>query len=439
MDRVGFISGRIRLLERLLCNAEHIPNSQSSVAGNRIAQMFERVKRQAISLHQAITRSWNCDCRDSHAFKLIISKSPRLCASGQGDTTSEEKPFRIALPCGFVAQEHVFMSQSANNTARWCIAEAALATSFEPHTSVWSQLISTEGPPTQMLLTVPTGNQNQTLHNNGNSSTMLCEPQPTITLSSADSPFHHEPLRLAPDSTHVIQDLCSMLKFQRITSQLGCLFDGKDSYHTLTVVTGEAFGPEIVGQAVSLGHILAQNTRGNVASPPERLKIASAVAHSLLELYPTPWFPPNWDKNDIYFFADDTGQVDFDMPFLPSRNNTPAVPHNIQISRDDRKTLLALGILILELWFGQPLEAQRSWRANFGPDGRETNFTKFNAAAAWQETIGAHGGPIMHRITQRCIYGNFGPTSMNLEDKELIKTVYENVVMELQRLCDVYC
>lgn len=128
--------------------------------------------------------------------------------------------------------------------------------------------------------------------------------------------------------------------------------------------------------------------------------------------------------------------MDLTLPFLISRNNGNVAPR-AQSCRDHQKALVTLGTLILGLWFGQSLEVLHSWRANFGPDGRETEFTKFNAAAAWQETIGAHGGPIMH-ITQRCIYGNFGPTSLSLEDTELIRAVYENVVLKLQRPCEVF-
>ncbi|CCC08096.1 hypothetical protein SMACR_09461 [Sordaria macrospora] len=188
-------------------------------------------------------------------------------------------------------------------------------------------------------------------------------------------------LTLAPDSTHVIHNLCVVLKFRRTTSgtQLCCLFDGNDLYHALAAVSTETSNPEVAG-------------------------------HS---------------------------QVDLTLPFLISRNNGNAAPR-AQSCRDHQKALVALGTLIHGLWFGQPLEAQRSWRANFGPDGRETEFTKFNAAAAWQETIGAHDGPIMHNITQRCIYGNFGPTLLSLEDTELIKAVYENVVLKLQMLCKVF-
>ncbi|KAK1774990.1 hypothetical protein QBC45DRAFT_423430 [Copromyces sp. CBS 386.78] len=437
MDRVTLMSQQIHSLERFLGNAEILQQSRQHYTRNNIVALFERVRRQATSLHRAITRSWICDCRDSHAFKLIISRPSRPSHSGQDNTTSEEKHLRIALPCGSGGQGHMLTPQSASNTARWCIAEAALATSFEPHVSVWSQLISSETASTQMLLTVPPGNQGRRIADNGNSSTLLVLPQPSIVLSSADSPYHHEPLTLAPDSTHIIQDMCSMLKFQRTTSQLGCLFDGSGSYHALTVVSTGTSSPEIVGQAVSLGQILTPTTRGYLALLPERLNIASTIAHSLLELFPSPWFPEIWDKNDIFFFADENQQVNLKMPFLVSRNNRNAVPH-AQRSRDHRKALLALGTLILELWVGQPLELQRSWRANFGPDGRETEFTKFNAAAAWQESIAADGGSILHNITQRCIYGNFGLTSLSLEDTELIKAVYENVVVGLQRLCETF-
>lgn len=110
-----------------------------------------------------------------------------------------------------------------------------------------------------------------------------------------------------------------MLRFPRATRQLGYLFDGTNSYHALVVVPTGTFSPEIVGQAVSQGHILAGSTSEvtGLATVPTvaprfpsraaRPKIALAVAHSLLELFPSPWFPRDWDKNDIYFSVSPDG------------------------------------------------------------------------------------------------------------------------------------
>ncbi|KAJ4401585.1 hypothetical protein N0V85_005499 [Neurospora sp. IMI 360204] len=314
-DRVTFMSQQIHSLKELLDNAEIIQTSRQPYTENSIVALFERVRRQATSLHRAITRSWTCGC-DSHAFKLIIGRPSRPGHSGKDNPTSEEKVLRIALPCGDGAKGDALTSQSASNADRWCIVEAALATTFEPHVSVWSQLKSAEKSSTQMLLTIPSG---------------------------------------------------------------------------------------------------------------------------------------DWDKNNIYFSVNQDGSVNTAMPFLISRNNSactsntkskkdtePAEEPTSHTSRphDHGKILLALGTLILELWFGQPLESQPSWEANFGPNGQETEFTKFNAAATWQRMIADRGGPELHNITRRCIYGNFGLATQSLEDAELIKAVYENVVVELQRVCD---
>ncbi|EAA32616.2 hypothetical protein GE21DRAFT_6576 [Neurospora crassa] len=462
-ERVEFATTQILSLERFFGNAERLRTSRQHIGGSCIAHIFERIRRQATSLHRAITRSWTCDCRDSHVFKLIIGGPFRPDHSGEDNQTLEEKPLRIALPCGDGARGDTLMPQSASNAVRWCIIEAALATTFEPHISVWSQLRSAENPSTQMLLTVPTGQQSGRATINGNSSTMLCQPQPTIVLSSAESAPHHEPPTLAPESTHVIHDLCSMLQFPRTTRQLGYLFDGTNSYHALVVVPTGTSSPEIVGQAVSLGHILAGSpsevtglttavaVATRLPSKAARLKIALTVAHSLLELFPSPWLPGEWDKNDIYFSVSPDGSVNTDVPFLISRNGSartsnaqnqegrePTVERTAYTLRppDHTKILLSLGILILELWFGQSLESQPSWEANFGPNGKEKEFTKFNAAATWQRMVGDDGGPRLHNITHRCVHGNFGLDAQSLQDSELISAVYEKVVMELQHVYD---
>lgn len=103
-----------------------------------------------------------------------------------------------------------------------------------------------------------------------------------------------------------------------------------------------------------------------------------------------------------------------------------------------KSSLLCLGILILELWFNQSIET-RPFRQDFlGPDGCENQYTNFNTAQKWQEQALEEGGLDLHNITRRCIYCAFGAASQDLNDQELRRAVYDEVVEALERLLARY-
>jgi hypothetical protein len=78
--------------------------------------------------------------------------------------------------------------------------------------------------------------------------------------------------------------------------------------------------------------------------------------------------------------------------------------------------------------------ASLSFRKDFvGPDGKENEFTNFNMAQKWQEMTMEEAGPDLHNPTRRC-YCAFGAASQDLEDDELRKAVYDEVVQPLERL-----
>jgi hypothetical protein len=241
----------------------------------------------------------------------------------------------------------------------------------------------------------------------------------------------------ALDDSPIIKDLCHILKHRAETeSYLGYLYDDSGNYHTLKILP-RPIPPKFGDRVVSLGQILCKDN-GVPASVnlslerKDRLCIAFIIANSLLELFPGPWLPDNWDKNNIYFFIDSKGRVMFECPFLVSNTVTIQEPANPRHS----SALLSLGTVILELWFDQPLESQPCWRDSLGPGDIETKFTKLNAAATWQEKIWPDGGRALHDITWRCIRSDFGLGTQSLGDKELVKAVYERVVEELENLLD---
>ena len=63
-----------------------------------------------------------------------------------------------------------------------------------------------------------------------------------------------------------------------------------------------------------------------------------------------------------------------------------------------------------------------------GPDGCETEYTRFNQAQKWQEQALEEGGIDLDNFTRRCNHSAFGAASQNLSYEELRRAVYDEVV-----------
>lgn len=223
--------------------------------------------------------------------------------------------------------------------------------------------------------------------------------------------------------------------------------------------------PAEIQSVITLDMILNQNREGCVTPNEDgngvkkiglprriRLFVALTVAKSVLQLHSGPWLKKDWGKQDICFIHKHDGEVKFDHPLLL----TNVKPHHFSTEetfkedehthlqavvlrqQDSRSSIISLDILILELWFYQSIESSPLRKGFLGPDGNENEFTNFNTVQKWQETALEEGGLDLHNATRRCIYCAFGAASQDLNDKDLQRGIYEEVVQALERLLERY-
>ncbi len=174
-----------------------------------------------------------------------------------------------------------------------------------------------------------------------------------------------------------------------------------------------------------------------------RLAIAVVLAFSMLQLHTGPWLRDDWGKRDIYFLQDPDGFIHTEQPFLtrhfsPYTAETSGSHRERSTFRACSSSLLSLGILILELWFNGRIESLPFRRTYQGPDGLDNEYTEFNTAQKWQEQAMEEAGLDLHNPTRRCIYCAFGSVSQDLEDEELRRAVYSEVIQPLERLLQRY-
>jgi len=182
--------------------------------------------------------------------------------------------------------------------------------------------------------------------------------------------------------TKKIENLCSAISCLDPTSGcLGYLTDGKQEHELHQVL------PDIPVEDtfVSLEEVLLGGTNIRL-SRQQRYKLASVLASSLLQLQTTPWLSDKLNKKSIFFYRQGN-KVVVDHPYIKhsfhsSKEDIP-VPSQVIHRLAVRNSLSNLGILLLELCFGQAIETQDLRKPYLGPDGKAGEYTNYMTARDW--------------------------------------------------------
>ena len=211
---------------------------------------------------------------------------------------------------------------------------------------------------------------------------------------------------------------------------------------------------------ISLGNLLEKQFPFGVptkyhdayrVSKKERLVLAVNLASSLLQLHATPWLSERWTKSDIVFLPPDKNSTEnpvshssrlfnADEPYvsqtfmschLPTADeqaeDTPAPPVHGNLN------LLALGIILLELYFGQSIESKR--QPEDLSNGQANGSTDLNVARRW--LLDSYQRDMSNRYwmaTNHCIHCFFDPMpkSTDLHDEDFRESVYQKIVLPLE-------
>lgn len=131
--------------------------------------------------------------------------------------------------------------------------------------------------------------------------------------------------------------------------------------------------PSNPSTTITLERILHGNNNNHpVLTRRQRYALAVTLASSFLQLAGTPWIKPRWAKSDVVFFRDphDPAALLLERPFVCSdfqdplgvvgepqpAEATPPPRSAKQVQEDTISGLESLGIVLLELCFGRPIE-----------------------------------------------------------------------------------
>ena len=201
-------------------------------------------------------------------------------------------------------------------------------------------------------------------------------------------------------------------------------------------ISGDSWWP------VSLRSVLSGKS-GNVPKfgRTDRIRTAVILASSVLQLPESSWLEPGWMESHLVF-AQGNGPKPFKHVFISKRfENQSSLPTsmdsvaNIEAMPYVRNpTIFALGIFLIELCFGQSIEALRKDTDPLPSDGRPNGLTRFSIATRLidDEEISAELGPRYETAVRRCIFCEFSQHGRTLEEKGFQRAFYEEVVELLE-------
>jgi len=153
------------------------------------------------------------------------------------------------------------------------------------------------------------------------------------------------------------------------------------------------------------------------------------MATLLLSLDSPTWIPPNLDKTYIWVVKEPSSTA-IPTPYFIQPDILPYQSSTLKPERTQNH-LLSLGILLLELLFGQTLEEQPERAGLMGPDGKPNRYTDLCTAIQWQEKVELDVGDGLAEAIRRCLYCDFG-VERDMGSASFVQAVLGNVVEPLK-------
>ncbi|KAF1993825.1 hypothetical protein P154DRAFT_449145 [Amniculicola lignicola CBS 123094] len=200
---------------------------------------------------------------------------------------------------------------------------------------------------------------------------------------------------------------------------MGVIGHGEDAYHLHPSLKRKQ--PQD-NEPLTLDRMLSYDFEG-ILSRRQRYYIALLLASSVAQLQFTPWLRIGLTKEDVLFFSreDDVSAIPYGEPFI--RQGFESFRH-VQGNEDaDECNFYSLGILLLELCFGQRLEDHPLRKKH--PAGDENSKQAFDLMAAlkWSQSVADEGGSDYATAVKWCFMGASSPDINKSWRTEIITNV----------------
>lgn len=382
-------SDRLAVLRRL-------PERKKSGVGNGLVRFWHYAK----SLHALLQQAWRCDCKNLHYASLFLRHH-----------TSPDVAFKIQFN----------FSQSAGrpSSAPWTSQETKISLAENP------QLPTAQANPTPPATLSHPNNAKKF----PSTKTSSIRKKKGVTWLASDS---QPALRNFQDvSTNEITDLCATIATSKFDCPcLGFLQDEEHRYDIYSLTEQQT--KDVALESVTLASLL-DKTSNLVLTRRQRYSIALIIASSHLQLHATPWLETRWSKNNILFQRSGNDSILLDQPHIThelyrkAASNAPS-PHGFS----DR-SIITLGILLLELCFGVALEDHHIRQNYVSRDGQPNAALDLVAATEWCDRFAnEEAGPEFADAIEWCLRNpTYSKASADKKDAGWREELYARVVEPL--------
>ncbi|KAF2643630.1 hypothetical protein P280DRAFT_466398 [Massarina eburnea CBS 473.64] len=373
-------------LEKLLRTSDQVSALQEAPPSTSkqisiLETAFKKTYRQSELLFKALRKSFNCSCQQYHFANLRLEHRtlPEIC-------------FEIILM--FVAPRQETTSWS------WQELQCGRMSGCLVHRSHTN---TTQIQPARPQVA------------NGKGNTLPPAPTPKMKKVAFSTVIPAVP-KIEVDLVDVrSMELCRLLGDSECSNCMGVIGHDDDVYHLHPFRKRKQCGGE---SGRTLGYILSRDFEGSL-SRRQRYAIALLVASSVAQLQFTPWLRTGLTKEDVLFFSsggDDN--ITFTEPFIRQGFSISSPASSCETSECN---FYSLGILLLELCFGKPLEDHPIRRKHPAGDGDSKQAFDLMAALQWSRSVCDEGGEDYAAAVRWCFMGT-GNTSKGWQ-MEMIRTV----------------
>jgi hypothetical protein len=439
----GILEDENKRLQRLLVSNSQVAcvRAYTSSTKSSWARLFRIVRDQALSMHSALQKAWNCDCRAPHRSRLQLdttnteTKVPSFGMVIELEVENEPlqgRKQRILLQNSIMikAQQEIVTGSSMSCSAIASSSSIAIDVAMLAADLNSAQLLSSQKPKklqkrARFAETLSSGLQ----------------PSPSPSRSVRSSPSERQTPQRITAEVKRLKNLCTELRSAPTVGLCaGYMIGNEGQRHFLTIKTVQKVS-FLLPRTVSLEDLLSK-TSGLEFRREKRYQVASILASSLLHLYTTPWMA-RFDKKNIVFPRNGP-DVSTNVPCVLQsfKKVAPNLLTTTQPARAGQKggtdsdntkeALISLGILILELFYGTAIE-QCSFRSKYlTRDGRVGTLTDLNTAREWVQDV-ATQEPDLENVILCCINYSF-PQKANWNDLEFRQAVYDNIIKPVDDL-----
>ena len=196
---------------------------------------------------------------------------------------------------------------------------------------------------------------------------------------------------------------------------------------------------ELDRNCISLEKVLVEtantlNTTG-LDRVEDCLCLAVNLASSLLQLHGTPWLSETWCNKCIYF----SRLINIEQPYVMLKFGSSSQSETCYPAFGPNPYLVALGIVLLELWERRSFDDWTKSRSNNSLPENHTLMDRAVAGIEWLRTAVTYpmaDNEEYAKVVQRCLYSSLEPVqpSRELTNQGFHEAVYNQIVAPLERL-----